>query len=121
MKIITLMYIVLVSGLCAPWNLALAQSALPAIEQQQAPAQVASPQKPKRTINPESIKRAKLTRLRKDVALTNDQAMKVKPIIDSYVNEAQAIKADIDSAEKNYALQGHAIADDLAHQGVTVA
>jgi flagellar basal body L-ring protein FlgH len=87
------MYVVLISGLCAPWNLALAQSALPPVEQQ-ASAQAASPQKPKRTVNPESIKRAKLTRLRKDVMLTDDQAMKVKPIIDTFVNEAQAIKAN---------------------------
>jgi flagellar basal body L-ring protein FlgH len=106
MKIITLMYVVLLSGLCAPWNLALAQSAVPAIEQQQAPAQVASPQKSKRTVDPESIKRAKLTRLRKDVALTDDQAIKVKPIIDTYVNEAQAIKADasFDSRSKRQKL-----------------
>ena len=105
MKIITLMYVALISGLCAPWNLALAQSALPAPEQQ-ASAQVASPSKPKRTVNPESIKRAKLTRLRKDVTLTDDQATKVKPIIDTYVNEAQAIKADasLDSRSKRQKL-----------------
>jgi hypothetical protein len=99
------MYVVLMSGLCAPWDLALAQSALPAVEQQ-ASLQVASPQKPKRTVNPESIKRAKLTRLRKDVTLTDDQALKVKPIIDTYVNEAQAIKADasLDSRSKRQKL-----------------
>ena len=105
MKIITLIYAVLISALCAPWNVALAQSA-PSTAEQQASAQVASPSKPKRTVNPESIKRAKLTRLRKDVALTDDQAMKVKPIIDAYVNETQAIKADasLDSRSKRQKL-----------------
>jgi hypothetical protein len=101
MKIQTLIYVVIVTALCAPWNVALAQSALPTTEQQ-ASAQVASSSKPKRTVNPESIKRAKLTRLRKDVALTDDQATKVKPIIDDYVNQMQAIKADasVDSRSK---------------------
>jgi Spy/CpxP family protein refolding chaperone len=105
MKIITLFYVVLTTALCAPWNVALAQSVVPAAEQP-APAQVASPLKPKRTVNPESIKRGKLTRLRKDVALTDDQAMKVKPIIDAYVNETQAIKADasLDSRSKRQKL-----------------
>jgi hypothetical protein len=93
MKTITLLYVVLNCALCAPWNLALAQSALPSAEPQ-ASAQVASSSKPKRTVNPESIKRAKLTRLRKDVTLTDDQAIKIRPIIDAYVNETQAIKAD---------------------------
>jgi hypothetical protein len=53
---------------------------------QQETSQMVAPAKLKRTTNPESIKRAKLTRLRKDVALTDDQVMKVKPIIDTYVN-----------------------------------
>lgn len=105
MKIITLLYIVILTALCAPWNVALAQSALPAAEQQ-APAQVGSAFKPRRAVNPESIKRAKLTRLRKDVTLTDDQAMKVKPIIDAYVNETQVIKADasLDSRSKRHKL-----------------
>ena len=105
MKIITLLYIVLTSALCVPWNVAFAQSAVPPAEQQ-APTQVASPLKPKRTVNPESIKRGKLTRLRKDVALTDDQATKVKPIIDAYVNETQAIKSDasLDSRSKRQKL-----------------
>jgi Spy/CpxP family protein refolding chaperone len=105
MKAITLLYVVLTAMLCAPWNVAHAQSALPAAEQQTS-AQVASPSKPKRTVNPESIKRAKLTRLRKDVALTDDQAAKVKPIIDDYVSQMQAIKADasLDSRSKRQKL-----------------
>ena len=45
-------------------------------------------------MNPESIKRAKLTRLRNEVALTDEQVTKVKPIIEAYVNEIQAIKND---------------------------
>ena len=57
-------------------------------------------------MNPESIKRAKLTRLKKDVALTDEQATKVKPIIDAYVNEIQAIKSDtsLDSRSKRQKL-----------------
>src|ERR1700729_1239591 len=93
MKTITLLYVVLTTALSASWNVALAQSALPTPEQQ-ASTQVASPSKPKRTVNPESIKRAKLTRLRKDVTLTDDQATKVKPLIDAYVNDLQAVKSD---------------------------
>jgi Spy/CpxP family protein refolding chaperone len=105
MKIQTLIYVVITCALCAPWNLAFAQSALPTAEQQ-ASTQVASPSKPKRTVNPESIKRAKLTRLRKDVTLTDDQATKVKPLIDAYVTETQAIKADasLDSRSKRQKL-----------------
>jgi Spy/CpxP family protein refolding chaperone len=101
MKITTLIYAVLISALCVPGNVALAQSALPAAEQPTS-AQAAAPSKPKRTVNPESIKRAKLTRLRKDVTLTDDQAIKVKPIVDAYVNQMQAIKADasLDSRSK---------------------
>ena len=69
---------------------------------QQESSQTLPPAKLKRSINPESIKRAKLTRLKKDVALTDEQAIKVKPIIDAYVNEIQAIKSDtsLDSRSK---------------------
>jgi hypothetical protein len=97
MKIKTLIYSVIISTLCLPWNVAFAQSV-----QQQASAQGALPAKQKRSFNPESIKRAKLTRLRKDVALTDDQATKVKPIIDAYVNDTQALKNDasLDSRTK---------------------
>jgi hypothetical protein len=65
-------------------------------------SQAVAPAKSKRSINPESIKRAKLTRLRRDVALTDEQTTKVKPIIDAYVNEIQAIKSDtsLDSRSK---------------------
>ena len=94
MKITTLIYTVMISAICVPWNVASAQSALPTTGQEAA-AQVAPPTKQKRSVHPESIKRAKLTRLRKDVALTDDQATKVKPIIDAYVDRVQAIKADL--------------------------
>ena len=93
MKIKTLIYSVLISVVCVPWGAAFAQSTLSTPEQQAA-SQVAPPAKLKRNVNPESIKRGKLTRLRKDVALTDDQATKVKPIIDAYVNEMQTIKMD---------------------------
>ena len=103
MKIQTLLFIVITSALCAPWDVAFAQSAQMA--DQQAP-QVASPLEAKRTVNPESVKRGKLTRLRKEVTLTDDQVTKVKPIIDNYVNQTQAIKADasLDSHSKRQKL-----------------
>src|SRR5580704_19059253 len=94
MKFTTLIYTVLISAIYVPWNVAVAQSAVSTV-QQQGSYQTASPARQKRSVNPESIKRAKLTRLRKDVALTDDQATKVKPIIDAYVNEMQAIKSDL--------------------------
>src|ERR1700674_3510993 len=77
-----------------PGTFTLAQSTLPTTEQP-VPAQLAPAAKQKRTVHPESIKRAKLTRLRKDIALTDDQSTKVKPIIDAYVDGAQAIKTDL--------------------------
>jgi periplasmic protein CpxP/Spy len=101
MKITTLIYSVIISTVCIPWNVAFAQSTVP-MAQQQTSAQDAAPAKLKRTVNSEAVKRAKLTRLRKDVALTDDQATKVKPIIDAYVNEMRAIKSDasLDSRTK---------------------
>jgi Spy/CpxP family protein refolding chaperone len=99
MKVTTLIYSVLISAVCVPWNVASAQSTVSTTEQQ-ASSQVAPPAKLKRSVNPESIKRAKLTRLRKDVALTDDQATKVKPIIDAYVNDMQAIKTDASLASR---------------------
>ena len=93
MKLKTLIYSVLISAVCVPWNVGFAQSTV-STAGQQASSQVAPPAKLKRSVNPESVKRAKLTRLRKDVALTEDQATKVKPIIDAYVNDMQAIKTD---------------------------
>ena len=94
MKVKTLIYTVIIFAVCVPWNVTLAQSTLPATGQP-VPAELAPPTKQKRTAHPESIKRAKLTRLRKDVALTDDQSTKVKPIIDAYVDGVQAIKTDL--------------------------
>ena len=47
-----------------------------------------------RVRNPEPIKRAKLTRLKKDVALDEQQVQAVSPIIDSYVTAVQNVKND---------------------------
>jgi Spy/CpxP family protein refolding chaperone len=101
MKITTLIYSVLIFAISVPGSEAFAQSAV-ATAQSPVTAQAAPPARPKRNVNPESIKRAKLTRLRKDVALTDDQATKVRPIIDAYVNDLQAIKMDasLDSRTK---------------------
>jgi len=44
--------------------------------------------------NPDSIKRAKLTRLKKDVGLDDQQAHAVTPLIDSYVTAVQNVKKD---------------------------
>ncbi|MBV8142586.1 MAG: hypothetical protein JOZ60_11130 [Verrucomicrobia bacterium] len=89
----TLIYSVILFAVCAPWSVASGQSTLSSAEQPTA-AQVGPPLQTKKTGNPESIKRAKLTRLRKDVALTDEQVEKVKPIIDVYVNEMEVIKSD---------------------------
>jgi hypothetical protein len=47
-----------------------------------------------RVRNPESIKRAKLTRLKKDVDLDEQQVQAITPIIDSYVTAVQNVKSD---------------------------
>jgi hypothetical protein len=101
MKITTLIYSVILVAICIPKGAAVAQSTVPSAQQQES-SQIGAPAKLKRSINPESIKRAKLTRLRKDVALTDEQAAKVKPVIDAYVNEIQAVKNDpsLDSRSK---------------------
>jgi len=44
--------------------------------------------------NPDSIKKAKLTRLKKDVGLDEQQIHAVTPMIDSYVTAAQNVKND---------------------------
>jgi hypothetical protein len=105
MKIKTFLYIVVISGLLGPWIPAFGQSVGPT-PGQQAPAREVAPIKPKRTVDPESIKRAKLTRLKHDVALTEEQAEKAKPLVDTYVNAVHAIKADatLDSRTKRQRL-----------------
>ena len=101
MKITTLIYSVVLIAICIPKGSAFAQSTVSPGPQQES-SQIVAPAKLKRSMNPESIKRARLTRLRKDVALTDEQATKVKPIIDAYVNQIQAIKGDpsLDSRSK---------------------
>jgi hypothetical protein len=47
-----------------------------------------------RVRNPESVKRAKLTRLKKDVGLDEQQIQTITPIIDSYVTAVQNVKND---------------------------
>jgi len=105
MKIKTLIhsviYSVLLSVVCLPWPAAFAQSTNSA-PQPPANTEQSTPAKPKRTVNPESIKRGKLTRLKHDLSLTDEQAEKAKPLIDTYVNAVHAIKADatLDSRTK---------------------
>ena len=103
MKIKTLIYSVLISTLCLPWHGALAQTAASTAEP---PASFPVAPPAKRIVNPESIKRAKLTRLRKDVGLTDEQTTKVKPLIDAYVNDMQTVKNDasLDSRTKRQKL-----------------
>ncbi len=122
MKIKTLLYSVIMTLVCVPSNLTFAQSAVSTTEQK-APSQVAPPTKLKRTVNPESIKRSKLTRLRNEVALTDDQAIKAEPIIDAYVRGAQAIKADasLDSRSRRQKLAEARQKYDTALQGILSA
>ena len=119
MKIKTLLYSVLLSLVCVPAHLTLAQAVLPTSEQK-APSQVGLPMKPKRIVSPESIKRGKLTRLRKEVALTDDQATKLEPIIDAYVHDTQAIKADssLDSHSRRQKLSEARQKYDSGLQGI---
>jgi hypothetical protein len=103
MKVTTLIYCVLIFTLCVPWQGALAQTTASTAEP---PASFPVAPPAKRIVNPESIKRAKLTRLRKDVGLTDEQTTKVKPLIDAYVNDMQAVKNDasLDSRTKRQKL-----------------
>jgi Spy/CpxP family protein refolding chaperone len=105
MKIKTLIYSVLLFAVCIPWHAAFAQST-DAAPQPPANSEQSAPAKPKRTVNPESIKRGKLTRLKHDVSLTDEQAEKAKPLIDTYVDAVQSIKADatLDSRTKRQKL-----------------
>jgi hypothetical protein len=48
----------------------------------------------KRTMSPDAIKKGQLTRLRNEVGLKADQETKVKPIVDKYVDDRQAVKND---------------------------
>ena len=60
-----------------------------------APGAAAASSFPKRRpVSPDSLKKRELTMLRKSVTLTSDEETKVTPIISSYVDAAQAVKAD---------------------------
>jgi hypothetical protein len=61
---------------------------------QSAPAQTSETTalRSSRVRNPESIKRAKLTRLKKDVGPDEQQIQAITPIIDSYVESVQNVK-----------------------------
>jgi len=63
---------------------------------QSAPAQTSETTalRSSRVRNPESIKRAKLTRLKKDVGPDEQQIQAITPIIDSYVESVQNVKHD---------------------------
>jgi len=89
MKIRTLIYsvIIIVAGVLADTSFAQSVS-------QQPGSSAAASMRPARTRNPESIKRAKLTRLKKDVALDEQQVQAATPIIDTYVTEVQNVKND---------------------------
>jgi hypothetical protein len=68
MKIKTFLYIVVITGWLSPWIPAFGQS-VDSTPGPQAPAQEVATIKPKPTVDPESIKRTKLTRIKHDVAL----------------------------------------------------
>ena len=101
MKFTTFLYYVLISVLLSPWLPVFGQSA-DSTPGQQSPGQEIAATKARRTIDPESIKRAKLTRLKHDIALSEEQAEKAKPLVDAYVNDVQTIKANaaLDSRAK---------------------
>jgi hypothetical protein len=48
----------------------------------------------KRKVSPDTLKKARLTRLKNQVGLTADQEAKAKPIIDKYVDDREAAKGD---------------------------
>jgi hypothetical protein len=62
----------------------------------------------KRSVSPESLKKRELTMLRKSVTLTPDEASKVTPIISTYVDAVQVVKADANTttAEKRAKRKG---------------
>ena len=98
MKIKTFLYSVIVIASGALGDASFAQSA----PQQSGPLYAASVTHSGRARNPESFKRAKLTRLKKDVGLNDQQVQSVTPIIDTYVTAVQNVKNDasIDSHTK---------------------
>jgi Spy/CpxP family protein refolding chaperone len=63
------------------------------VSQQPSPAAAVNSPK-KRSVSPESLKKRELTMLRKSVTLTPDEETKVTPIISTYVDAVQVVKAD---------------------------
>jgi hypothetical protein len=91
MKINSLLYLVVSFAI---WSLShnalLAQDAAAG----KPPQTVETAAKAKRKISPEALKRIRLNRLKRDVALTPDEEAKAKPIVDKFVDDAQGIKND---------------------------
>ena len=90
MKSVTLIYsvIIIASGILG--DISFAQS----VPQQTGAIYTTSVTRAGRVRNPESIKKAKLTRLKKDVGLDEQQVQSAMPIIDSYVTAVQNVKND---------------------------
>jgi hypothetical protein len=98
MKIKTFVYSVIIIASCVLGDTTFAQSA----SEQLSSFSATSVTRSGRVRNPASIKRAKLTRLKKDVGLNDQQVQSVTPIIDTYVTAVQNVKNDasIDSHTK---------------------
>ena len=91
MKITSLLYIVVYLAI-GSWshNALLAQDTAAG----KSPPTIDTAVKVKRKISPDALKRTRLNRLKKDVALTPDEEAKAKPIVDKFVDDAQGIKND---------------------------
>jgi hypothetical protein len=99
MNLKTLLRAVPAMLLCATISSALAASkakdaASPAASPAAASADAAAQTTAKRKVSPDAIKKARLTTLKNQVALTADQEAKAKPIIDKYVDDREAAKGD---------------------------
>lgn len=104
MKRNTLIYTVMLVATWAAHSTVRAQSRVASVPA--GAVGVAAPAKAKRTISPDAIKRAKLTNLRKDVGLTEEEETRVKPIIDRFVDDVQAARHNpsLDSRTKRQQL-----------------
>jgi hypothetical protein len=90
MKITTFLYSVILIASGVLGDTTFAQS----VPRQSGSFSVTAATRSGRVRNPESLKRAKLTRLKKDVALDEQQVQSATPIIDSYVTAVQSVKTD---------------------------
>lgn len=77
--------------LCTTLSIALIANAAKAASPAATPAADAPA---KHKLSPDSLKAARLTRLKNQVGLTADQETKAKPIIDKYVDDRQAANGD---------------------------